>query len=66
MNECLDHIRWEQVEIDITLPDYKVTVQNKDVYKIWKNKHADIIEVIFNDTSYSSLSTSDSEKLFHL
>ena len=66
INEFLDNIQWEQVEIDITLPNYKVTVQNKDVYKIWKNKHVDIIEVIYNDTNYSSLSKSDSEKLFHL
>ena len=66
INEFLDNIKWEQVEIDITLPDYKVTVQNKDVYKIWKNKHVDIIEVIFNDTNYSSLSKPDSEKMFHL
>lgn len=36
INGFLDNIQWEQVEIDITLPDYKVTVNNKDVYKIGK------------------------------
>ena len=55
INEFLDNIKWEQVEIDITLPDYKVTVNNKDVYKIWENKYANVIEVIFSDTNYSSL-----------